>query len=348
MRLSVLIIAASLAACTAADVSEPTALEAPAMPEPWAFDLQADTLRALSCPEGVAFKRADAVDIDVIEAELGSRRARELQLTGFSLVGAWELKSNDPRFGGLSGLAVMRSGSLLTVSDDGAFVWIGVDPERGAPDGIGSIAEFRDRGGARLRSKRAGDAEGLALRDGLALVSFERDHRINAYDLETCGAAARAAPVVTFNRVIDRAVLKDNNGAEGLTLAGDTLLAGFEVHRRGGSPIGTVAADGALLNLTRTQQPLAYLLTGMDHHNGLTAYIFRAFDPARGARGLLRVTESGKVRAEATLKHPLPVDNFEGVAIAPGPNGETRIWLISDDNFNSVQRTLLLAFDLDD
>ena len=39
------------------------------------------------------------------------------------------------------------------------------------------------------------------------------------------------------------------------------------------------------------------------------------------------------------------MDNFEGLAALPGKAGVVRFYLISDDNFSSSQRTLLLAFD---
>jgi hypothetical protein len=45
---------------------------------------------------------------------------------------------------------------------------------------------------------------------------------------------------------------------------------------------------------------------------------------------------------------PLTVDNFEGVAARRGPDGETLIYLLSDDNFHLLQRTLLVMFALED
>ena len=46
-----------------------------------------------------------------------------------------------------------------------------------------------------------------------------------------------------------------------------------------------------------------------------------------------------------SLRRPLTVDNFEGLAAVPGQDGAIRFYVISDDNFSSRQRTLLLAFD---
>ena len=51
-------------------------------------------------------------------------------------------------------------------------------------------------------------------------------------------------------------------------------------------------------------------------------------------------------REIARLASPFAVDNLEGVATIKGSRGETLLWLISDDNFNVLQRNLLLMFEL--
>ncbi|HCK85173.1 MAG TPA: hypothetical protein DHW63_11855 [Hyphomonadaceae bacterium] len=40
------------------------------------------------------------------------------------------------------------------------------------------------------------------------------------------------------------------------------------------------------------------------------------------------------------------MDNFEAIAAIAMPDGATRVYILSDDNFSHRQRTLLLAFDL--
>jgi hypothetical protein len=60
----------------------------------------------------------------------------------------------------------------------------------------------------------------------------------------------------------------------------------------------------------------------------------------------LRITDqAGRVVDQQELRGPLTVDNFEGLAAVPAKDGSIRFYLISDDNFSSSQRTLLLAFD---
>ena len=312
----------------------------------WRFDDHAAALRVASCPSGSKFERAQSLEITATSVERGPEDVRAEYLQGLTLAGAWQLTADDSNFGGLSGLAVMRSGSLLAVTDAGAFVWIGIDPETGAPDGIGSIGYMRGANGKTFPNKQSGDSEGLALKDGVALVSFEQNHRVEAFDLETCGVAARAVRVVDLPPVIDGKKVPDNRGAEALAL-GDGLWAGFEFRQVDGSPTGRVMTDGSLDALDYAGQPGLYLQTGADIEDGMRVVSYRAYDPLRGSRVILEVQDSDGVTIQAAIKKPLPADNFEGVAFGKNPSGARRIWLISDDNFNPSQRTLLLAFDLE-
>jgi hypothetical protein len=61
------------------------------------------------------------------------------------------------------------------------------------------------------------------------------------------------------------------------------------------------------------------------------------------------VKSGGTVRARelAWLASPYAVDNLEGLAARKGARGETLLWLISDDNFNPLQRNILLMFELE-
>ena len=78
---------------------------------------------------------------------------------------------------------------------------------------------------------------------------------------------------------------------------------------------------------------------------GLTVYLLRAYDQVRGNRNALRIVRAAATVAEMRLAPPMTVDNFEGVAAVPRPDGSYRFYLISDDNGRDTQRTLLLAFD---
>ena len=52
----------------------------------------------------------------------------------------------------------------------------------------------------------------------------------------------------------------------------------------------------------------------------------------------------GPALFDADLGHE--IDNMEGIDAHVGPDGETVLTLVSDDNFSMLQRTLLLQFTL--
>ena len=53
----------------------------------------------------------------------------------------------------------------------------------------------------------------------------------------------------------------------------------------------------------------------------------------------------GKVLANLAFQDA-NIDNMEGLAVRRGPKGETLLYMISDNNFSMLQRTLLLMFEL--
>ena len=98
-------------------------------------------------------------------------------LDGLVLHGTVELDSDNPNFGGFSGLSV-QDGHLIAVSDRGHWLLADIEDR---PNGLfptkAGYAPMRDDSGERMESSGR-DAEGLTLRDGNLIVSFERDHRI--------------------------------------------------------------------------------------------------------------------------------------------------------------------------
>ena len=80
----------------------------------------------------------------------------------------------------------------------------------------------------------------------------------------------------------------------------------------------------------------------------------RGYTKALGVSARLMLLSSKEIEASTTLTSqllvdldsPLPLDNFEGLAQITGRNRETLIYIISDNNYSSLQRTLLLMFEL--
>lgn len=307
-------------------------------------------LRAASCSEGTPFLDGQPISIERAPVSLGGDEASVLTEIRFG--GAWHLTSDEPNFGGLSGLAVLPDGELLAVSDGGAFVWIDMDAD--APTGTGRIGYLRGDDGHLLSGKTKGDSEGLAVVDGVAFVSFERDHRVLAFDLEACGANARGALV---SRISSTPLgfpkgFKSNQGAEALSTDGHGgLVVGLESGNAGASvsAISTLTESGLAFH-ERLARPNGPFLVGMDSEQDQTFALFRSY--ARGIGNLIEVrsyadlSEDGETRIR--LARPYTVDNFEGIAATRLEDGVLRLYIISDDNFSDRQRTLLMAFDIAD
>lgn len=355
LGLAVSVLCLAGAACAAPDLAINPEEPAP-IAKVWQFDEQADALRAASCSadnretQAVERLQISAVPVskgsdEVVAGAINIADGADLSLD-FS--GAWHLTADHPSFGGLSGLAVKDEETLLAVTDAGAWVTLDLEATTGAPASSGTLGYMYNRHGEFLSGKLEADAEGLAYRDGLALVSFERDHRVEAFDLGGCGMAARAVQVARFPKEIGDKNIPGNQGPEALSFGpkGQTLVAGFEFRGEAGSPAGTLKTDGYLVDAAWRNQVTPFLLTGMDQKKDLMVEAFRAYDPVRGARVRVSVWKDQKEAVSIFIKEPLPVDNFEGIAIGKSPEGGQRIWLISDDNFRETQRTLLLAFDL--
>ncbi len=246
----------------------------------------------------------------------------------------------------LSDLKLTGDGGLITVSDVGDLV-----RARLRLDGHGRLVGldgFQARrltltDGSPITEKVDGDAEGLALTaSGDLLVSFERDHRIWNYGPpEALSARPRPMRIPDFP-------FTENDGIEGLAAA----PGGWRVAGESGGVWDCAPADCVVV----TPPPATpipdsdYRITGMDRDPAGDGWIVvqRRFRPPVDARARIRRLAPdgtlGPVLVE--LKLPGTTDNFEGIA-AERRGGKTRLYILSDDNFNPLQRTLLLAFDLD-
>jgi hypothetical protein len=306
---------------------------------------------------------AEPVELVTVLRPMNPQAPEETRFGPLTWRGGLEITSPDPRFGGLSGLLVSADGRHLTaVTDRGHWVSARILYDReGNLSGLAEaeIAPLHGPKGGHLKTKKMQDAESLArLPDGSLLVAFERRHRIWRYPV-------RQRPLSGRPRALDPPPgldkVKSNSGMEALAaLPGGGLLAVVEGRKtdarnpaylwRGGAwtalgyrregrfrPTGaTVLPDGGVLVVERRFNAM----------EGLGIRLVRlpaaALDPTPAPGTVLEGEEV------ARLAPPLTLDNMEGIAARRGENGETLITLVSDDNFNAIQRTLLLVFELQD
>lgn len=249
------------------------------------------------------------------------------------------------RLHGLSDLRILVGDKLVAISDEGDVLEADLYFDRaGRPRGLNAakLSGLLDLDGKPVQGKQNADSEGLAVMpDGERLVSFEQRHRIWRYP--TAGGAAQEAPFPAA-----AADFPPNDGMEALTAypaAGpDAFLVGGEasgqtwICRLGGAaacvPHETIAKAREFGLVAATPVP-----------TGGMAYLLRAWDPVQGNRIVLTIRKDGREVGRMEMARPLTIDNFEGLDAVAGKDGGVRFYLLSDDNFQSSQRTILMAFD---
>lgn len=243
---------------------------------------------------------------------------------------------------GLSDLKLTGDGGFLAVSDSGDLVRGRLTLDKAGR--LAGLDELRVRrltaaDGSPIADKAEGDAEGLALiGDGEVLVSFEHDHRIWSYGpLE----AMRARPEARPHPAAD---FPANEGMEALAAA----PGGWRVGGEGGG-VWDCSLAGCRVVVEATAPTDSWRLTGLERDPGGEGWfaVQRSWRPPFDVRVRVRRMDAdgtlGPVLVE--LKLPGLTDNFEGVA-AEARGGGVRLYLLSDDNANPAQKTLMLAFDV--
>jgi len=273
-----------------------------------------------------------------------------------TLLSAYELRSKDPRFGGLSGLAVGTDGRLYSVSDVG--YWVSAQM---IVDSVTKLLDLTDWMIQPILSLTGTpvtgplhDAEGLARApDGSFLVAFEQVHRIWRYSPPPLTFDSSPTPVPVPSEVTKAT---SNGGLEGITVfANGRLLAlSEEFQNPDGSFKGWLIEGERFFEFSYLPSPEFRVTDCAALSNGDVIVLERRYVRFGILSARLKLVRSETVQPGAKLlgeellklEYPLNVDNFEGVAVQEDPTNGTIIYIVSDDNYNPFQRTLLLQFRL--
>lgn len=278
--------------------------------------------------------------------------------------GGLVLTSPDPAFGGLSAIAFSEDGGrLVALSDRGQ--WLTADlihDETGAPAALENVrmAPLLGADGSPLPVASA-DAEGLAYQgDGIWLLSFEREHRVEAYAIGPHGEHIATARPQRLALPPDAGSLPDNGSLEALAIQSGFAWAGVEHSSLDGVHIifrYDLAEPQRTPDTFRLRLMPGFGLVSLAELGDDRLLAVERFY-ARGIGNRIRVSivteslitgapDSPPAQLLALFTPAMTVDNLEGAAITRR-DGRTQLVLISDDNFSSSQRTLLLSFDLPD
>ncbi|MBI3676114.1 MAG: esterase-like activity of phytase family protein [Proteobacteria bacterium] len=305
-----------------------------------------------------------AIGLSSLSVALSPANLKERHVGRLIYRGGIQITSDDQRFGGLSGLIVSADGKRMLAQSDEAH-WFRANLVYDAGGNLiavehGELADMLNLSGSAMSGKE-GDAEGIAALsprgpDGKVAISFERNHRVWTYDLSD-GLDARPS---VFPTPPDIKTLPFNSGLESLT------------------PM----PQGPLLTVAETADPTtndhrAWLLGGRDAVDFQTLSVkdhapYEISDGAFGPDGNLYLLErhyfgplqgvviavreidgkdvkpgavlDGREIASFTMREN--IDNMEGIALRRDAQGKTLVYIVSDDNYSSIERTLLLMFEL--
>lgn len=292
------------------------------------------------------FFHADRVDLDPARPTL-------TRVGDLVWLGGVQLRSHDPQFGGFSSLSIAGDHfTLLSDSGDIVRFAMGADWRVRNP----SFAELPAGPGTGW-FKRDRDSESMSIdrKTGEVWVGFESYNQFWRYDSRFLRAVGHVAPPAMAGwpanqgpeamtvlpgggmvTIAEADPWPKARGRAGIVFYGDPVRRprwGFRfnyIPPRGYDPSDmTVLPDGRWLILNRR-------FAWARFSNVLTVVDPAQVKPGASVRG----------RDIATLAAPLIHDNFEGVTTTR-EGAATIIWLVSDDNQLSVQRSLLLKFRLD-
>jgi hypothetical protein len=272
------------------------------------------------------------------------------QAGSLQYLGGWTLSSDSARFGGLSALHV-EGGQVTALSDSGTLFRFALPAGRGhEPVRMDPLRE--GPGPATRKSNR--DTESMAILGPWLWAGFEKHNMIWRYRRADLGPASSAQPAPMRD-------WRSNSGAEGMTRLADGRFLVFCEGVSDNRPLSDVILfDGdpadpgthaALLHYRRV--PGYRVSDATILPDGRLLILNRRFQWLEGFSLVVTIADARSLRAGATIERreiarlqpPLTVDNMEGVSVTV-ENGRTIVWLVSDDNFFPLQRTLLLKFAL--
>lgn len=269
----------------------------------------------------------------------------QTRLGAVEVLSIHELRSGEKWFGGVSGLSY--DGRMVTaINDVGHWLRFRMDTDReGRPVAFSDLV-VEPLGGLD-GSKEDGDAEEVRPTADGWIVSFERRHRLLLYRHGLSGQLERLQAPEGYQ---DQ---PDNGSVEAMTPLADgrLLLLSEEGDWPDGSGKGWIGVPGAWRELSYRRVGQYHPSSATVLPNGDVLVLERGFSLLGGfVVRLVRIAAADLrpgVRLDGTelfaLRSPLLVDNYEGIAVWPRQDGRLVAYIVADDNFSSLQATLLMS-----
>jgi len=267
---------------------------------------------------------------------------------------AVELKSETYRFGGFSSLNIIGN-KIYALSDEGRLLRATLVREGHKIVAVSKSSFDPLWPEEKEPKKKEYDSEALVhLKGNHFAIGFEQLHRIALYQL-----GKESEKEKTFSAPAELSELtKPNEGIEALTqISADKLLALTESAKdESGNTIGYIvdmkSGEWQKLALRKKDAFRPTELAILDEKHLLL--LERSYGLFNGLEVRISLISRADIRAGAVLQtkelgrfdHQSDIDNMEGMDVIRNKDGSTDIFLISDDNFNPLQHTLLVWLNL--
>ncbi len=302
-------------------------------------------------PNGIEIR---ANPIDGFDTRDPSRR----RFGSLEFRGGLALSSSYKLFGGISALDVQPDGEhFIALSDRGIWLHGRIVYDGDRPSGIedAEMAPVLDADG-----KAPGylDTESITENSGVLYVGIERPNNILRFDYGKEGFLAPGRPVAVPDEVKK---LPFNQGLEAMVFVpegrplGGTLIA---ISEHGLNELGDIKAF-----LIGGPGPGMFTVKRTNGYNPSDAALLpdgdlllleRQYSLLSGVAVRIRRLLMSEIKPGAVVEGPVvfeadmhcQIDNMEALSVHRASSGEIVITMMSDNNFSSIQRTLLLQFAL--
>jgi hypothetical protein len=316
-------------------------------------------LGALSSSASVAADAVQPIRLTTIPLPLNRNDPGQTRIGALAFMGAVQIRSTAPGFGGISGLRTDGQGQFLAITDTGNWLAFRSMERGGRLTGLNTAisAPLLDTEGKAAREKADGDAESLDWNPatGDVTIGFEQDHRLVHY----AGIDPRHPKTLTRSatrseRFAGMAGWPKNGGAESMAvLPGGARLVIAEDPMHDGGHLALLDTDGDIRRLGIPGIPGHRPTDAVAIDANRVLVLHRRFNLSGQGAGLTLVNLAPALAGGAQVpstelarwEAPVTLDNMEGMAIARAGN-RLFLYIVSDDNLNSLQQTILMKFEL--
>jgi hypothetical protein len=275
-------------------------------------------------------------------------------------VGGLEMTASGSDFGALSAFRFTSPGKdFVGVADTGFWFFGSIARDaQGRPTGVDNfrMVQMVDEAGQPISKKWLVDAEGLDVKDGVATVGFERNHRISQFRIDP---ENMKAPFRQLDFLVPKNELRQNRGFETVTRAnangqhegGLVVVSEKSLDKQGN--IFAAIIEGPNKGVFTVKRSGDFDITdGAFLPDGDLLLLERSYRLADGVKMRLRRIYGESVAKGQVADGPVlftadmayQIDNMEGLDVWQRADGATMVSIISDDNHSILQRNLYLEF----